>query len=150
MIKQRINRHTWLRGEGSLVSYLLRPSDQRRCCLGQALGDAGMTDDELRGIKSPAELRKTGIVVPEQWKWLLSSPSPTMRAHSEEGSKLMSINDNEELTPEQREAQLTKVFAESGVEVEFYSPVILLPAAKFGSLVIDELRKLDLDVRVQS
>jgi hypothetical protein len=137
MIKQRINRHTWLRGEGSLLSYLLRPSDQRRCCLGQALGDAGMVDDDLNGNKSPAELD----VVPKQWQWLV---------HSAAASLLMRINDNIELTPGQREAQLTKVFAENGVEVEFYSPVILLPAAKFGSLVINELRKLGLDVRVQS
>jgi hypothetical protein len=143
MIKQKINRHTWLRGEGPPMSYLIRPEDNKRCCLGQVLGDQGVEDQRLLDQKSPGSVAGE---IPGSCQFLLDADGGF--GNSALTDKLMCINDASHLSDVTREAELITKFAEGGMEVEFYNPVILLPRDQFGSIIADELRKLDLDVRL--
>lgn len=46
-----IDRAAWLRGEGGILSFLLRPSDGKMCCLGFYAEACGMADKDLNGVK---------------------------------------------------------------------------------------------------
>lgn len=48
-----VRRSTWLRGEGSFRSFLLRPSDGKMCCLGFCLVELGRSKEEITDKKAP-------------------------------------------------------------------------------------------------
>ena len=41
----------WLRGEDTSASYLLRPYDDKMCCLGQYAKACGFSDQEIAGLR---------------------------------------------------------------------------------------------------
>ena len=45
--KLPISRKSWLRGENSIKSFLLRSEDQKRCCFGFLAKECGINDDVL-------------------------------------------------------------------------------------------------------
>lgn len=116
-MKQRINRKVWLRGEGSLSSRLLRSRDGKRCCLGIALGDAGVPDEALCEMRAPGEVVMQGTSLPDKFRWLIDDK---FLWHSETTTLLMSANDYEGYTEQEREQRVSELFAKEGVEVEFH------------------------------
>jgi hypothetical protein len=138
MITQRINRHTWLRGRQGSV--LLRPRDQKRCCLGQCLGDAGVPDSILENRSTPGSIERR--IVPDAWRWLLDNCDYNSTACLD----LMDANDALSPTEEERETRLIELFARNGVQVEFYTPVIYVPRGLLAPSVIKILEAQDLKV----
>ena len=53
MQKLVIDRTRWLRGEGPEESALLRPTDNKMCCLGFDALRRGLTSDEIKGVEAP-------------------------------------------------------------------------------------------------
>lgn len=122
-MKLRINRAKWLHGEGDYVSYLLRPADGKMCCLGFYGQALGVPTETLAYKKSPVGSE----IFCKKAPWLGDTEN-----FSEVCGDLMEVNDscpdnqdktrpvNIVLSEPEREARLTKLFAEHGVEVEFY------------------------------
>lgn len=106
-MKFTIDRQKWLRGEGGMYSYLLRPSDGKQCCVGMYLEHCGVTTSELKGKAVISELCAT--ITPSAG-WLMNQ-SPR--------NELYSTNDDRELSDAERERDIAKYFATVGVEVEF-------------------------------
>lgn len=143
----RINRNQWLRGEGGARSALLRSEDQKRCCLGQILGDAGVPDDCLVGFQTPSQVQNNGHDLPKELRWLLGYPEVNFFYNSEITNALMSRNDASG-SDFIREETLIEWFAKAGVKVEFYNPRIIMSRSKFGTMVIDALKAANVDVIV--
>lgn len=114
-IRFTVWRDAWLRGEtGSLLI------DGKRCCLG-FLGQAcGLGDNELSLAGTPEETRRF-----KAW------PEPLLDiTEDEDGASvrdsiacqdIVHINDDddEDMSDEQRESELTALFASMGIDVEF-------------------------------
>ena len=126
---------------------LLRPEDQKRCCLGQVLGDQGVADQYLLYAKSPGSL-SLSVSIPTSCQFLIdgSSSADYDYYNSKLAKNLMEINDTMALSPKLRESRLIEEFAKGGMEVEFYNPTIRLPRKQFGTVIADALAKLDLNV----
>lgn len=136
MEKLVIDRSTWLRGEGSDESALLRSDDGMMCCLGFDALRRGFTVEEITDICTPMQLGKVVEGLTEEYPMGHRSFVGT-----EICSTLMRLNDFEvgdyetvrawsarhesELDPaavaneQEREQRIAKLFAEIGVEVEF-------------------------------
>lgn len=56
MLEITVDRSTWLRGEGTLKSYLLRSDDGKMCCLGSFCLQMGVSVIDIKGVKSPATI----------------------------------------------------------------------------------------------
>lgn len=109
-MKLVIERESWLRGEGSDASELLRPGDGKMCCLGFYGLACGYLPEDLERLKTPASLLDAS-----KWPaWLLEFPHVTR-----ECARLMSVNDNPDCTSSEREEEIIRRFAAYGVEVEF-------------------------------
>lgn len=114
-----IDRKTWLRGEGSDNSKLLRVEDGKKCCLGSfATQLAGLTEDQIAGVATP-----DGIAI-GNWGKLLEIGTRTVCGKSEPSPRpspvcisLMSQNDRQD-DPD-KEQKLTELFASIGVAVTF-------------------------------
>lgn len=111
-MKLTIDRTKWLRGEGSERSYLLRTEDGKYCCLGFFSIACGLTDEQISNIHSPIDL--TDQVNDPNFEKLLEKPGNSYFAY-----KLMDLNDLQTITEQGRELELTSMFAEEGIEVEF-------------------------------
>lgn len=97
-----VKRSKWLRGEGSLVSSLLRPSDGKQCCLGFLAIASGCSIEDITKKGHPRSLT-TG-----SWP------------HSFNGwGCIICINDDNIITDKEREEYLAEAFRVRGFEVEF-------------------------------
>ena len=114
-----IDKKTWLRGEGDEKSFLLRPEDNKMCCLGHYLRHRGLKDGAITNVHAPAMVMEKGV--PD---WLLSpQPSSTIRVFPNDNSGacslLMEINDNPETNDAEKQREIRKIFADNGVKVTF-------------------------------
>lgn len=115
--KFKVERSRWLRGEGYHESYLLRPADNKMCCLGFLGKACGVSEERMRGVQTPTDV-SNGNDYPSA----LSNMLPDLVAP---GSikvaefVLMDINDTPQITDEQREILLSKIFNLIGLTVEF-------------------------------
>jgi hypothetical protein len=114
-----VERASWLRGEGAVYSYLHRPDDSKKCCLGFA-------ENQIFGIEfqdmvrhvcpaaSPKELNYLDwrSVVDEEYCAPTSGMSIT--------GLMMDINDRTTLDDSDRERQLTLLADEIGIHLIFY------------------------------
>lgn len=116
MRKFIIDRNTWLRGEYSENSYLLRSSDNKMCCLGQISSQCGISNEELRDRKNPSDLIYFGIDVSTKIPFLISRDS---ERDSDLTSRAMPINDTPLISDKEREEKLKDLFSESQIELEF-------------------------------
>lgn len=103
MLKVTVTRSNWLRGEGSMHSYLLRGGDGKMCCLGYACQTLGYTRDDMLGKKVP---------------WDLSDP-PLLLKDTSEVRALMPTNDDPNSNEEYRESHLIELGHECSIEFEF-------------------------------
>lgn len=106
-MKLVIDRSRWLRNvtQTDELSYLIRPSDNKMCCLGFYGCALGLNPNMMRGYVSPAS--QPLLVWPD---WLVEP----FNENSEDATQLMKINDT--LADEQ---QIIEIFARHGVEVTF-------------------------------
>lgn len=133
MHKVIIDRLLWLRGEGSDASRLIRPCDGKKCCLGFAGEQCGMSSDDLLD----KEYFTCDDPVPEALKFLVDNIKNLPTSHA--AFTLMIANDiklgedcpNDHEFPgngkpfepfqseSEREAFLTREFLKHGIEIEF-------------------------------
>jgi hypothetical protein len=119
-----IKRSDWLRGEEGVMSYLLRPGDHKKCCLGFLAEACGYSADELYGQREPFDLVAHPPRLkpfPEAMKFLIEdsqNPAGTP-GNSAIARHLMKCNDDPALSAWYREKRIASYFAAHGIEVEF-------------------------------
>lgn len=115
-MKFTIKRSEWLRGEGPEKSFLLREDDGKKCCLGFFGLVCGYNSKDLTAQSEPFDLLSVEVLAKKDplWpEWMFGKNDPFIVF------RLMEINDNPSLPAESRELQLTEIFAQQGVTVEF-------------------------------
>jgi hypothetical protein len=120
MSKLRIDRKTWLRGEGAAKSRLLRSSDGKMCCLGFYGISCDVPLESLRDRQSPWHVSRAW---PEQAAWLevpLDDSTSNPNRPTPDCSELMIVNDDWNRNDAEREAEIITIFAKHDVEVEFF------------------------------
>jgi hypothetical protein len=112
-MKLVIDRRIWLRGEGSDVSYLLRGSDKKQCCVGILCESLGVSKKNLQDHKGSQTL--SGFNLPE---WLTPESDDLFKAYEINDT---SVPANVEVAAFEasREAKITELFAEHDIQVEF-------------------------------
>lgn len=110
-----VSRKTWLRGEGSSNSYLLRPSDGKMCCLGFLALSCGLTPAEIEGhsdlfVLERANKLPASLVIPAD------NPDDEP-LNSDVCWDIMAVNDATER--KNREERLAELFAQAGIQVTF-------------------------------
>lgn len=108
--KLTIQRHKWFRGRGSEHSRLLR-HDGRMCCLGFYSLQCGLQPEHILGCGLPSNAKTFDdpLPLPQPMQWLDRCEL-----------RIAGINDDEDITEEEREQELTESFKKYGnVEVEF-------------------------------
>jgi hypothetical protein len=104
-----ISRKVWLRGEGGVKSWLRRRDDGKMCCVGIYVKAMGASDDDITDIKSVNGLIDAGVDVPY---WMDG------RGFDHIGG-LYRNNDNQALSPDERERLITEGFAANSIKVTF-------------------------------
>lgn len=131
-----INRPNWLRGEGDQVSSLLRPEDNKMCCLGFLSLTCGFTRDEIRNrmnpnsltnsyhghnsVKGVIMLKEAHEILPQHMRWLVSGELCSLgdiAQNSRECMEIMRVNDESGFS--NRESEITRIFAEHDIQVTF-------------------------------
>ena len=104
-----VDRSRWLRGEGSMKSFLFRPTDGKMCCLGFACLANGDNESVISGARSPSA-----------W-WIESQALPGIKTNWGWNAyvEAMSINDAQDLRDAKREEMLTETLARVGIELTF-------------------------------
>ena len=112
-MKLIIDRAKWLRGEDSWKSCLFRVEDRKMCCLGFLSLACGAVEAEITACPSPSSVCKQAL-----WPsgLLDEGGNNTLTCTS-----LMEVNDDPDpsLSNTEREAQLTYLFQQLNIEVEF-------------------------------
>jgi hypothetical protein len=121
-MKLTIDRAKWLRGEGFKESMLLRSYDDKMCCLGFYARACGVPKAAMIDIDTPYNVKEaltTWTKAKKGARWLFASGRKFFTI-SNACQSLMKVNDDdEEYTEAEREARITMLFSEHGVEVEF-------------------------------
>ena len=107
-----IDRREWLRGEGSVESYLLR-GDGKLCCLGILGRKLGIADEYLAGRNYPRDLPLEAD--------LMKYPEAL---HEADGNlnlacRIADTNDSEGISDAVRERDLVPLMLEAGIVVTF-------------------------------
>ena len=108
-----IDRNTWLRGEGSVGSYLKRECDGKQCCLGFYALACGYSEGAILNGHTIEDLGPFA----EQTVWLCAQPVEDENLDIADG--LMSVNDEINSDYTYREEFITKTFAKQGIAVTF-------------------------------
>lgn len=111
-MKLVIDRNKWLRGEGPSQSRLIRSNDNQMCCLGFLGKACGISEQELFDEYTPE-------TAGDENKWPNGIFNEDAVENSDITAELMEINDDENLTDENRESNLIERFATINIEVEF-------------------------------
>ncbi len=114
-MKFTIDRSKWIRGEGWHNTCLYRPKDDKLCCLGFFSLACGLTKEDIANKKAPRDIEDKLHLYPD---WALEVDL------YDQGTFLNYIIDvNDELSKyiseEDREKELTNLFSNLGIEVEF-------------------------------
>ena len=135
MSEFEIKRSSWLRGSGTLEdnigqdgSYLLRPSDGMKCCLGFYLVACGVPEGEIEGICTPMTVEST--IFPARAEWLITAGEAEKTENSPDCVELMQTNDQvgffcgparevQVSDESERERRISRMFAAHGETVRF-------------------------------
>lgn len=111
-VKFTVYRDTWARG-GRPGSSLLDPEDGWRCCLGHLARDLGVSDDACAG--------RTYFPRRKYDENLEEVPDPRIDRYRRivESAQFVRVNDDPNMSDVDREALLTEMFSDSGVDVSF-------------------------------
>lgn len=130
-----ISRKVWWRGETSklLGTACGETTSRKQCCVGIYLSALGAPDSELFDIGGAQQVSRHGL--PKEALWLVrESPleprrggEPSLeprrgvcyRDPTVEAGSLYGINDNKDLSEEDRETKIKERFARQGVTVTF-------------------------------
>jgi len=107
-----IDRRTWLCGEGTSPSRLLRRSDGKACVLGWYLRACGVPDVLMADVACPTRLPLDAVPA-----WIRNGTDVSCVSHA--AALLMSINDDDTLDDATREGALTQLAARRGLSVTF-------------------------------
>ena len=122
-MKLVIDRNVWLRGadaKNGHNSYLLRPTDGKRCCVGIYLSALGFSDVELSGLGEDAELRVPVNTDDEcDWDEDETEIDPRVPVWLRAESLVYGINDDADTPEDERERLIAERFKRGGVDVEF-------------------------------
>lgn len=114
-----IDRSKWFRGNGSGKSKLLT-EDGQMCCLGFMAIQCGIPKEKVENVQAPNTVADTKDVPNTFWQTLLGEESKWRNIeNSATCYALMSVNDCENITEEEREIQLTELFGDIGVTPKF-------------------------------
>lgn len=118
--KFTVYRDSWFRGDGGDDSRLraLYPDENGKacvkgCCLGHAAMDAGVHKDVIDNIPEFGEITEEDI------KDFDLKNNEFLQALNKGQLRAMDINDNPEISDEQREVLLTQHFKDYNIEVDF-------------------------------
>lgn len=123
-----VERSKWYRGQGDEQSRLLvtvhDDSEQngKMCCLGFVCLAAGLTPDDIANRPFPAEVRNQLPIVrqfPQVLEPLLYVAGDLQAANSTHCNDIGSVNDSEDMPDTEREATLTKLGKEVGINFTF-------------------------------
>lgn len=116
-MKYVIDRTTWLRGEGSLKSYLFRKKDSKSCCWGFVCLQSGLTIEEIQYHRGLYGLFTTSK---EKLKIFFEPRSEIWERKEKDWiSSCYSINDNQDINDSERESLLIETFAQHDHELTF-------------------------------
>jgi hypothetical protein len=113
-----VDRIKWLRGEGSLESSLFRPTDGKMCCLGFYGKACGLTEEDMKHLGAPFQVRNIVNNFPEEMMWLVEKLEQRYDS-SPDCYCAMSTNDAGILTDDEREEKIKTIFAKHGITVAF-------------------------------
>jgi len=105
-----VDRATWLRGEGSAQSSLLREQDGKMCCLGFLCLAQGVQRRCLLNLPVPDML--SAASQKHLPAFLVKPKDATM-------GDIMPTNDNRSQTDKKRERHLKRLFKRQGVAIKF-------------------------------
>jgi hypothetical protein len=126
-----VNRKKWLRGEGSDKSYLMDPISGKMCCLGFYAKQSGLSKKDIESMPSPGsviqllngdEVYTNAEVIcrpAKPIKWNTKLIWRGQKCNSKTCDALMDANDDEDITDEVREKNLTSLFKKIGITVKF-------------------------------
>ena len=119
--KIRIKRSKWLRGDPSdhfkddqksYITTYMCDRDGRMCCLGFAANQiSGIAKKEMVELSEPAD-----VYIRQSF---LTNTIDGVAFNSRLAVLAIEINDAQNITEEQRETELTKLFKKNGIELEF-------------------------------
>lgn len=107
-----VDRERWLTPDVEEESYLCSPDSGRMCCLGFACEQAGVSESYMEGRKMPPDLFYDGFKVEQ----LVTVDG---RNSSEFARLAADINDDINISNEEREEQLKRLFSRYGYELVF-------------------------------
>lgn len=119
-----IDRARWLNGRTMYGenSYLLRVSDRLMCCLGFMAESCGVNTGSMEDVETVSCIANDlDTRLPNELQFLVTTggePGYAWR-DSHAAIELMKVNDDANLTPEEREERLISIFRSHGVEVRF-------------------------------
>lgn len=113
----RINRKKWLRGRiDDRINYLWCSERQAGCCLGHAIHQtAKCAWKDLDQMAMPTTYYGKSSFLTE------FGPDGVNQDTNDLAEQAMSINDSNDISEEQREKRLIKLFAENNIKLEFYN-----------------------------
>jgi len=114
MMEVTIERSKWLRGEAD-DSYLLRPSDNKMCCLGFVALAFGYTASDIELLYTPADLANGEILMP----WLVKINPEHHPRDTSLCNAIIEVNDNTVSPNKDRESILTELFKTANIDIKF-------------------------------
>ncbi len=115
-MKFTVKRDEWFRGKGATLSKLLN-NDGYKCCLGFYSLACGLKEEDIQDKIAPMDLTRELLLSTDLNK--LVEDRQGYLFNTSYCNKLMTTNAAVYLTDAEREVELTKLFAEIGIEVKF-------------------------------
>lgn len=109
-MKVIIKRSEWLRGQRP--TFLCRPGDMKKCCLGFRAIAMGVKEKDMKGLYTPWDLIDANLI----------QDDPAMTDHgalTKLCQDIIRVNDSVQLDDTTREEALKNLFAQAGDEIEF-------------------------------
>jgi hypothetical protein len=130
LMKLTIVRSMWIRGGGQ-DSKLLREEDNKRCCLGFLAAACGLIDEAIREVAEPGNVSMTATdAASEEWTMHIATivddpdeegyeDGPLVVQQLDLAERLIAVNDDAQLSEEDREDRIARLMSVAGVEVEY-------------------------------
>ena len=126
-MKLVIDRKTWRRGPQDEQIKLDDPTallckDGAKCCLGFYALQCGLTKEQIYGIGEPGQIPMNEDDADSYWLKLVKfydDDYTSGLANTSLAAEAMDINDDPNLTEEEREQKLIKIFSKKDIEVKF-------------------------------